>query len=53
MLNYAAGYHPLNNFEEHQEDLGRFLDPYLVLGKIQLIKITPKLRTQIILTQDL
>ncbi len=32
VLNYIAGYHPINNYEEHQNDLKSFIDVVLVIG---------------------
>lgn len=35
MLNYVAGYHAQNNFEEHQTDLSAFVDVVLAIGNLK------------------
>lgn len=37
MLNYVAGYHALNNFEQNQHNLGKFIDVVMAIGKIMLL----------------
>lgn len=44
-LNYTAGYHPKHNFEEHQQDLDRFVDVLLIIGRPLILTILQKTLT--------